>query len=85
LLTLARETFSAGKSPRQSTRGEYIGKTKIDRAALRDDAPKMGLVLIGAGVLGVMIDSDIITAPEGLLLLLLGLPIWIAGLTQEAS
>lgn len=60
-------------------------KTKIDRAALRDDARKMGLVLIGAGVLGAMIDTDNITALEGLFLLLLGLPIWIAGLTQEAS
>jgi hypothetical protein len=53
-------------------------RLRPDGQAFREDARKLGLVLLGAGIVGIIIDSDKVTALEGLALFGLGAVIWLA-------
>jgi len=56
---------------------------RVNVRALQDDFRKAGLVLVGAGYIGVIIDSDKISSTEGFVLLFTGIILWSIGLAQE--
>jgi hypothetical protein len=55
-------------------------KLTLDVPALCEDLRKVGIVLTAAGFAGIVIDSDQITALEGLALLGTGIVSWLTGL-----
>ncbi len=50
--------------------------------AIKEDARKVGTILLGGGVIGVIIGADHITLDEGFMLSLSGLIIWIYGIQK---
>ena len=56
---------------------------RINLMSLQEDFRKAGLVLIGAGYIGVIVGTDKISNLEGLALLLTGLLLWAAGLYER--
>ncbi len=53
-----------------------------DVEAIKEDARKVGTILLGGGVIGVIIGADRITLMEGLMLFVTGLILWIHGIQQ---
>ncbi len=53
-----------------------------DVEAIKEDFRKVGTVLLGGGVIGVIIGADRITLMEGLMLFVTGLILWIHGIQQ---
>ncbi len=53
-----------------------------DVEAIKEDARKVGTILLAGGVIGVIIGADHITLSEGFMLSLSGLIIWIYGIQK---
>ncbi len=53
-----------------------------DVEAIKEDFRKVGTVLLGGGVIGVIIGADRITLMEGLMRFVTGLILWIHGIQQ---
>jgi hypothetical protein len=59
--------------------------SKINITALKEDFRKAGLVLIGAGYIGVIVGGDKISSLEGIILSMTGVAVWYLGLIQETD
>ncbi len=53
-----------------------------DVEAIKEDFRKVGTILLGGGLIGVIIGADRISLLEGLLLCVTGLIIWIHGIQK---
>lgn len=57
--------------------------SRINANALKEDFRKAGLVLVGAGYVGVIAGGDKMSSLEGFILIVTGAVAWAFGLIQE--
>jgi hypothetical protein len=57
--------------------------SRVNTKALKEDFRKAGMVLVGAGYVGVIVGGDTMSSLEGLILILTGAVAWAFGLIKE--
>lgn len=57
--------------------------SRIDTKTMKEDIRKSGMVLVGAGYVGIIVGGDKISSLEGIVLVLTGIIAWAIGLIRE--
>jgi hypothetical protein len=57
--------------------------SRVDTKALKEDFRNAGMILVGAGYVGIIVGGDTMSNQEGIILMLSGAVTWAYGLFKE--